>query len=212
MDERIACHGESQSKKTWLIQDYFSKPKDPRAIIFLDRDDTLIRDLGDKTHKRLPKMNLNFIMELSVLTNKLNHKTLFVIVTNQSKIFKGDTSILALRFFHSLLVIYCRIHGVRIQRIVTCPHTTGVNCECRKPKPTTILDTLNDFNCELIPRFMIGNNITDIQAGLNASCFTIGISEKIVEPTKTETNKLFLGYFTLNSSFAQDILNKIEHN
>jgi hypothetical protein len=59
---------------------------------------------------------------------------------------------------------------------------------------------------------MIGNNITDIQAGLNASCFTIGISEKIVEPTKTETNKLFLGYFTLNSSFVQDILNKIEHN
>jgi D-glycero-D-manno-heptose 1,7-bisphosphate phosphatase len=212
MDERIACNSECQSKKTWLIQDYFSKPKDPRAIIFLDRDDTLIKDLGDRTHKKLPKMNLNFITELSILANKLNHKIIFVIVTNQSKIFKGDTSILALKFFHFMLVIYCRIHGVRIQRIVTCPHTAGVNCECRKPKPTTILDTLNNFNCESIPRFMVGNNITDIQAGLNAGCFTLGISEKIFAPTKTETNKLFLGYFTLKSSFAQDILKKMEHN
>jgi hypothetical protein len=59
---------------------------------------------------------------------------------------------------------------------------------------------------------MVGNNITDIQAGLNAGCFTIGISEKIFEPAKTEINKLFLGYFTLKSSFAQDILNKIGHN
>ena len=212
MDERIARNSEIQSTKTWLVQDYFLKPKDPRAIIFLDRDDTLIKDLGNKTHKKLPKINLNFIKELSILTNKLNHKIIFVIVTNQSKIFKEETSVLALKFFHFLLVIYCRIHGVRIQRIITCPHTAGVNCECRKPKPTTILDTLNNFDCKSIPRFMVGNNITDIQAGLNAGCFTIGISEKIFEPAKTEINKLFLGYFTLKSSFAQDILNKIGHN
>ena len=212
MDERIARNSEIQSPKTWLVQDYFLKPKDPRAIIFLDRDDTLIKDLGNKTHKKLPKINLNFIKELSILTNKLNHKIIFVIVTNQSKIFKEETSVLALKFFHFLLVIYCRIHGVRIQRIITCPHTAGVNCECRKPKPTTILDTLNNFDCKSIPRFMVGNNITDIQAGLNAGCFTIGISEKIFEPAKTEINKLFLGYFTLKSSFAQDILNKIGHN
>jgi len=212
MDERIACSGENEGIKTWLVQDYFSKPKDPRAIIFLDRDDTLIKDLGNKTHKKLPKINLNFIKQLSILANNLNHKIIFVIVTNQSKIFNRETTFLALRFFHSLLVIYCRIHGVRIQRIVTCPHSASVNCECRKPKPTTILDTLNNFDCKSIPRFMVGNNITDIQAGLNAGCFTIGISEKIFEPAKTEINKLFLGYFTLKSSFAQDILNKIGHN
>lgn len=212
MDETIARDGQSQSTKTWLVQDYFSKPKDPRAIIFLDRDDTLIKDLGIKTHKKLPKIHLNFIRELSILTNELKYKIIFVIITNQSKIFKGETSVLALKIFHFLLVIYCRIHGVRIQRIVTCPHTTSVNCECRKPKPTTILDTINNYNCESIPRFMVGNNISDIQAGLNAGCFTIGICENINEPTKIESNKLFLGYFTLKSSFAQDILNKMGHN
>ena len=212
MDETIARDGHSQSTKTWLVQDYFSNPKDPSAIIFLDRDDTLIKDLGIKTHKKLPKIHLNFIRELSILTNELNYKIIFVIITNQSKIFKGETSVLALKIFHFLLVIYCRIHGVRIQRIVTCPHTASVNCECRKPKPTTILDTINNYNCESIPRFMVGNNISDIQAGLNAGCFTIGICENINESAKIESNKLFLGYFTLKSSFAQDILNKMGHN
>lgn len=211
MDETIARNGESQSTKTWLVQDYFSKPKNPRAIIFLDRDDTLIKDLGIKTHKKLPKIHSNFIKELSILANELNHKIIFVIITNQSRILKGETSMLALKSFHFLLVIYCRMYGVRIQRIVTCPHTVSVNCECRKPRPTTILDTLNNFNCKSIPRFMVGNNISDIQAGLNASCFTIGISENINEPAKIESNKLFLGYFTLKSSFVQDILNKVGH-
>ena len=212
MDETIALNGGSQSRKTWLVQDYFSKPKDPRAIIFLDRDGTLIKDLGNKTHKKLPKIHLNFINELSILSRKLNHKIIFVIVTNQSKIFRGESSILALKFFHFLLVIYCRFYGVRVQRIVTCPHTASVNCECRKPKPTTILDTLNDFDCKSIPRFMVGNDITDIQTGLNAGCFSIGISENIFEPAKTESDKLFIGYFTLKSSFAQDILTKMGDN
>jgi histidinol-phosphate phosphatase family protein len=209
MDETIARNGKSQSTKPWLVQDYFSKPKNPRAIIFLDRDDTLIKDLGIKTHKKLPKIHLNFIKELSILAKESNHKIIFVIVTNQSRILKRETSMLALKSFHFLLVIYCRMYGVRIQRIVTCPHTVSVKCECRKPKPTTILDTLNNFDCKSIPRFMVGNNISDIQAGLNASCFTIGISESTNESAKIESNKLFLGYFTLESSFVQHILDKL---
>ena len=212
MDERVASKIKSQSKKPWIIQNFFLKSKDPKAIIFLDRDDTLIKDFGNKTHKKLPKMNLSFINELSILADKLNQRILFVVVTNQSKIFKKETTVFELKIFHLILVIYCRVHGVRIQRIVTCPHIASQNCECRKPKPTTILDTINDFNCKSIPRFMIGNNITDIQAGLNASCYTIGISGKVKKSISSERNKLFLGYFTLESSFTSDILNKIVDN
>ena len=212
MDERVASKIKSQSKKPWIIQNFFLKSKDPKAIIFLDRDDTLIKDFGNKTHKKLPKMNLSFINELSILADKLNQRILFVVVTNQSKIFKKETTVFELKIFHLILVIYCRVYGVRIQRIVTCPHIASQNCECRKPKPTTILDTINDFNCKSIPRFMIGNNITDIQAGLNASCYTIGISGKVKKSISSERNKLFLGYFTLESSFTSDILNKIVDN
>ena len=198
--------------RPWIIQDFFSKPKGPKVIIFLDRDDTLIKDFGSKTHKKLPEVNLCFLKELSFLANKVNHEVIFVIITNQSKIFKKETSVFKLKIFHFILVIYCWAYGVRIQRIITCPHIASENCECRKPKPTTILDTINDFNCKSIPRFMIGNHITDIQAGLNAGCFTIGISDKVIEPINSEQNKLFLGYFTLKSSFTSDILNKIVDN
>jgi len=198
--------------KPWIIQDFFSRPNGPRVIIFLDRDDTLIKDFGSKTHKKLPEVNLSFLKELSSLANKVNQKVIFVVITNQSKIFKKETSVFELKIFHCILVIYCWAYGVKIQRIITCPHLASENCECRKPKPTTILDTIKDFNCKSIPRFMIGNNITDVHAGLNSDCFTIGISDKVTESVNSEQNKLFLGYFTLKSSFASVILNKIVDN
>ena len=198
----------SKSRRTWLIQDFFSVPKDPSVIIFLDRDDTLIKDFGTKTHRKLPKLNLYFLAQLSILTKKFNRRVILVIVTNQSKISQGETSLIALRLFHLLLVIKCRIYGIRIQRIITCPHATNANCECRKPKPTTILDTIDNFNCKSTPRFMLGNSISDIYAGLNAGCFTIGISERVFGDGEMIRNRLFLGHFTLESSFVQDIIDQ----
>lgn len=210
MEETIDQKSKLQDTRSWLVQNYFSIPKDPRAIIFLDRDDTVIKDLGSKTHKRLPRIHQNLIGELSDLARELNKKIIFVIVTNQSRIVKKETTILSLKFFHFLLIIYFRLYGVKIQRIISCPHSAESNCKCRKPNPTTIFDTLLDLQCESIPRFMIGNSISDINAGLNAGCFTIGISENLIQPYKFESNKLFLGYFTLKSSFAQVILKKLE--
>lgn len=210
MEETIDQKSKMHATRRWLVQNYFSIPKDPRTIIFLDRDDTVIKDLGSNTHKNLPRIHQKLIRELSNLARKLNKKIIFVIITNQSRIFKKETNILSLKFFHFLLVIYLRFYGVKIQRIVTCPHSSEANCKCRKPNPTTIFDTLLDFQCESLPRFMIGNSLSDINAGLNAGCFTIGISENLIQPSKFESNKFFLGYFTLKSSFAQVILKKLD--
>ena len=212
MGGRVVSNFDGQGITPWITQNFFSKPENPRAIIFLDRDDTLVKDFGSKTHKRLPQLNLHLVKEISIISKKLNHRIIIVVITNQAKIFKKETSVFKLRIFHVILVIYCRAYGVRIQRIVTCPHIASTNCECRKPKPTTILDTINKYDCKLIPRFMIGNSITDIQAGLEADCVTLGINGKVLDPIYKEVNRLFLGYFKLESSFAPAILNKIAHH
>lgn len=48
-------------------------------------------------------------------------------------------------------------------------------CECRKPKPGLILKASADHDIDLANSWMIGDGITDIQAGSKAGCRTIFI-------------------------------------
>ena len=54
----------------------------------------------------------------------------------------------------------------------TVPEYTKI-CDCRKPKPGMIFKAAKDHNIELSKSWMIGDGITDIQAGSAAGCKTI---------------------------------------
>ncbi len=47
------------------------------------------------------------------------------------------------------------------------------NCECRKPKPGLLLQAAKDMDIDLSQSWMIGDNITDVKAGVAAGCRTI---------------------------------------
>ena len=46
-------------------------------------------------------------------------------------------------------------------------------CDCRKPKPGMILEAAKKHNIDLSNSWMIGDGLTDIQAGKKAGCKTI---------------------------------------
>ncbi|MFC1943375.1 D-glycero-alpha-D-manno-heptose-1,7-bisphosphate 7-phosphatase [Chloroflexota bacterium] len=48
-----------------------------------------------------------------------------------------------------------------------------VNCKCRKPKPGLILKAAQDMDIDLSQSWMIGDGVTDTQAGRRAGCRTI---------------------------------------
>ena len=48
-----------------------------------------------------------------------------------------------------------------------------VICDCRKPKPGMILQAIKENDIELSESWMIGDGISDIQAGQSAGCKTI---------------------------------------
>ena len=53
-----------------------------------------------------------------------------------------------------------------------CPHHekfTG-ECSCRKPQPGMLLRAAADFGIDLSRSFMIGDRMSDINAGINAGC------------------------------------------
>ena len=47
------------------------------------------------------------------------------------------------------------------------------NCECRKPSPGLLLQAARDMDLDLSLSWMIGDGLTDIQAGKEAGCRTI---------------------------------------
>ena len=55
-------------------------------------------------------------------------------------------------------------------------HPEGINkqytkvCECRKPKPGLILKAAEEHDIDLNDSWMIGDGVTDIQAGAKAGC------------------------------------------
>ncbi len=47
------------------------------------------------------------------------------------------------------------------------------NCDCRKPKPGLLLKAAKDLNINLAKSWMVGDGLTDIEAGKRVGCKTI---------------------------------------
>ena len=66
--------------------------------------------------------------------------------------------------------------------------------DCRKPKPGLLLKAAEDHKINLKNSWMIGDGITDIQAGVNAGCKTIFIGRmkydlaNLIEDTGVKPN------------------------
>jgi len=109
---------------------------------------------------------------------------LVVVVSNQPGIAKG-------RFSHTLLnqvtdkmrdsVAEC---GGRIDAVYYCLHhpeaalpAYRTQCECRKPRPGLLLRAARELNVDLEGTYMVGDGITDIQAGRAAGSQTIFVGQ-----------------------------------
>ena len=55
--------------------------------------------------------------------------------------------------------------GIAITKIYYCP---CLQCDCRKPSPKMILEAKKEFGIELSQSILVGDKITDIEAGKSA--------------------------------------------
>jgi len=98
-----------------------------------------------------------------------------VVVTNQRGIALGKTRLEDVEDIHSRMKAAFARHGVEITGIYFCPHDIPENCQCRKPNPGLLLQAAQEHSLELSRSWMIGDAITDIEAGKNAGCRTVRI-------------------------------------
>jgi histidinol-phosphate phosphatase family protein len=136
------------------------------VAIFLDRDGVIIENRANYVRSWA---DVEFIPgALSALAKLKDSSYKIVIITNQAGIGHGIISRAAVEEINERLKHVIQSMNGRIEKIYLCPHKPADGCNCRKPKPGMILDAAQDFNIDLKHSILIGDNLSDIQAGYAA--------------------------------------------
>ena len=134
-----------------------------RPAIFLDRDGVIVENRSDYI-KSVDEVHI-LPGALAALAQAARLECLIVVVTNQSVVGRGLLS------ERGLAVINEHVHqavvaaGGRIEGWYVCPHLPEDDCACRKPKPGMLLSAAEDLHIDLSASVMIGDAVSDVQAG-----------------------------------------------
>lgn len=142
----------------------------PRALVLLDRDGTLIRDvpfLHDPAQVELLPGVGEALAGLQAAGRTL------AIVTNQQGIGLGYYTTQQMIAVNQQVFRALAPYGVRISKIYFCPHSAAEQCACRKPEDGLIRRALRDFRVPAARTFLIGDTAADAGAGRSAGCRTI---------------------------------------
>lgn len=98
-----------------------------------------------------------------------------IVVTNQAGIARGYYDQSAMDRLHDHLREQLALQGVALNAIYFCPHhphgsvkELAFECDCRKPSPGMLLQAAKDFDLDLSSSVLIGDKLSDVQAGKKA--------------------------------------------
>jgi D-glycero-D-manno-heptose 1,7-bisphosphate phosphatase len=137
--------------------------------IFLDRDGVIIENRAN--YVRSWSDVVFFPHALEALSEASRSPYKFVIVTNQSAVGRGILPYSLALDLNQGVVDEIVQHGGRIDGAYICPHSPHDGCECRKPKPGLLLQAAAELSIDLKQSIMIGDALTDIQAGQSAGVY-----------------------------------------
>ncbi len=143
-----------------------------RPAVFLDRDGTLIADSGPVRVWR-PQLLFGFVERALAAVAHLGFQ--LAVVTNQGAVARGEIRYEEARRVTGDLVQHLRELGLPVVGWALCPHHPAVTdspyggaCHCRKPAPGMLLALARRHDLDLARSWMVGDHVTDVQAGLNA--------------------------------------------
>lgn len=132
---------------------------------FLDRDGTLIRDVG-YGHRLADYELLPGVVEGLASLQRIGFR--FAIVTNQSGIARGVFSRADYERFHGRLLDDLAAAGIAIEATFMCPHLPDASCDCRKPSPAPLHRARDLLGADLAASWVIGDHVSDLCLAANA--------------------------------------------
>jgi D-glycero-D-manno-heptose 1,7-bisphosphate phosphatase len=180
-----------------------------KPAIFLDRDGVVIEDT--RYIDSIERVSL--IPGSAEVIAALNRAGWTVaIVTNQAGIAHGLFSIETVNEIHEHIAELLRGYGARVDGFYFCPHHPAgevaehrCECECRKPKPGMLIRAANELDIDLNRSWMIGDRITDLEAGSAVGCKTVLVRTgygNLVNPLDLDRESLKLELISANLSDA----------
>jgi len=138
----------------------------PRPAVFLDRDGTMIEDIG-----YLASVNRLALFPWTIdAVRALNRAGLTVIVvTNQSGIARGFLTESAVEEIHREMTRRLEAGGARVEAYYYCPHHPDGTvepyrrrCDCRKPARGLVERAAIDLDLDPARSFVVGDKWVDI--------------------------------------------------
>ncbi len=140
------------------------------ATVFLDRDGTLIHDVGfldDPTRLEWLPGVLDGLARLKAAGARL------VVVTNQSGVARGLITSRQLEAIHARLRTELSARGVEVDGLYVCPHHPDDRCACRKPEPGLVTQARRELGLPPGPEYVIGDHERDIELGRRIGAKTV---------------------------------------
>ena len=153
------------------------KNKIKKKVVFFDRDGTLIID---KIYLNDPDQIEYLPGAFETLKRLRTAGYEFVIVTNQSGVARGIVQIANLDEIHRRMTAAYAEHDIGFLGFYYAPYSVESNHPMRKPNAGMLLKAAEDHGLDLSKSWMVGDRISDVEAGLKAGCRTILL--KGVEP------------------------------
>jgi D,D-heptose 1,7-bisphosphate phosphatase len=155
-----------------------------QKAVFLDRDGTINAFNGFITKPEDFEL-LEGAAEAIQKINSLGY--LAIVITNQPVIARGEVDPETLDLIHMKMETDLGKQGAYIDDLYYCPHHPDkgfpgerpeykIDCDCRKPKPGMIMQAAQKYNIDLAGSFMVGDDKRDVQAGINAGCIPVFLS------------------------------------
>ena len=190
--------------------------------VFLDRDGTIneivyYQDFGiidspftAEQFKLLPQVG-----EAIRILNQSEFKV--ILVSNQPGIAKGHFSMDTFEEIREKMRTELTKQGAFLDAEYYCLHHPEAkieeyrkNCECRKPKPGLLLKAAAEFDIDLGESWMVGDGLTDIEAGKRAGCKTILIGRMKCELCRLMDEKNTPDYIVQDLYSMIDVIKKEE--
>jgi len=135
--------------------------------VFLDRDNTLIRDEG-YIHRPEEVVLLPKVGEgLSLLKSR---GYLLIVLSNQSGIGRGFFTEKDFHAVNEKLQQLLAPYRVKIDDFLFCPHRPEERCGCRKPKTGMVERAKAKWNIDVSESLVIGDKDSDVLLAINSGC------------------------------------------
>lgn len=135
--------------------------------LFLDRDGVINNEIN-YLYRIEDFIFIDGIFKLCQNYQKNGYK--IFIITNQAGISRGLYNEDDYRKLTVWMINEFSKRGITIKKVYHCPHHPNISgeCICRKPNPGMIKQAEMEFNLDLANSILIGDKLSDIEAGKNA--------------------------------------------